>query len=56
MYNGISVKMDKCTHLQMFKSINIHMYKCITYKCIMYTSIMYKSIMYKCTNVKCTNA
>ena len=51
MHNGIYVQMDKCTHLQMFKSINIHMYKCIMYKCIMNKCIIYKCIIYKCMDL-----
>ena len=47
MYNGIYVQIDKCTHLHMFISINIHMYKCMMYKCIMYKCIMYTCTIYK---------
>ena len=43
----------KCTHLQMFKSINVHMANCIMNKCIMYKCIMNKCIMYKCIMYKC---
>ena len=43
----------KCTQLQMFKSINVHMANCIMNKCIMYKCIMNKCIMYKCIMYKC---